>query len=88
MIGILNANIIPHGGGYVLPDSLTVSRVIEVNGTRYFEVDMQNDRGKKIVSEVQELPYEYRGKSVIVRSLESKLIKVVAKLIPEYVLKI
>lgn len=85
---LLNANIIPHGGGYVLPDSVTVNKVIEVNGTRYFEVDMQNDRGKKIVSEVQELPYEYRGKSVIVRSLESKLINVVAKLIPEYVLKI
>jgi hypothetical protein len=58
---LLNANIIPHGGGYVLPDILTVNKVIEVDGKRYFEVEMQNDRGKKIISEVRELPYEYRG---------------------------
>jgi len=29
---LLNADIIPHGGGYVLPDILTVNKVIEVDG--------------------------------------------------------
>jgi len=85
---LLNADIIPHGGGYVLPDILTVNRVIEVNRKRYFEVEMQNDRGKKIVSEVRELPYEYRGRKVVLRALEIGLIEIVAKLIPQYVLKI
>jgi len=85
---LLNANIIPHGGGYVLPDILTVSRVIEVDGKRYFEVEMQNDRGKKIISAVRELPYEYRGRKVVLRALETGSIEIVAKLIPEYVLKI
>ena len=85
---LLNANIIPHGGGYVLPDILTVNRVIEVDGKRYFEVEMQNDRGKKIISEVRELPYEYRGRRVVLRSLEIGAIEIFAKLIPEYVLKI
>jgi hypothetical protein len=85
---LLNANIIPHGGGYVLPDILTVNKVIEVDGKRYFEVEMQNDRGKKIISEVRELPYEYRGRRVMLRTLEIGAIEIVAKLIPEYVLKI
>jgi len=86
--GLLNANIIPHGGGYVLPDILTVNRVIEVDGERYFEVEIQNDRGKKIISEVRELPYEYRGRKVMLRALEIGSIEIVAKLIPQYVLKI
>jgi hypothetical protein len=85
---LLNANIFPHGGGYVLPDILTINRVIAVNGERYFEAEMQNDRGKKIISDVRELPYEYRGRRVVLRALEIGLIEIVAKLIPEYVLKV
>jgi len=85
---LLNANIIPHGGGYVFPDILGVNRVIEVNGTRYFEVSMQNDRGRKVISEVREIPYDYRGLAVVQRALEIGIIELVAKLIPQYVLKI
>jgi len=85
---LTNANITPHGGGYILPDILTVNKVIEVEGKRYFEVEMQNDRGKKIISEVRELPFEYRGRKVVLRSLELGLINIIAKLIPQYVLKI
>ena len=85
---LLKANIIPHGGGYNLPDILAVNKVIEVNGKRYFEVEMQNDRGKKVISEVRELPFEYRGRMVVLRSLEYGAIEIVVKLIPEYVLKI
>ena len=83
-----NANIIPHGGGYVLPDVLTVNRVIEINGPRYFEVEMQNDRGKQIISEFREVPFDYRGREVLLRSLEIGLVDIAAKLIPQYVLKI
>jgi hypothetical protein len=85
---LLNADIIPHGGGYVLPDILTVNKVIQVDGKRYFEIEMQNDTGKKIISEVRELPYEYRGRKVVLRTLEIGSIEIVAKLIPQYVLKI
>ena len=85
---LLNADIFPHGGGYVLPDTLTVSKVIEVDGKRYFEVEMQNDSGKKIIREVRELPYEYRGRKVVLRALEIGSIEIAVKLIPQYVLKI
>ena len=85
---LLNADIFPHGGGYVLPDTLTVNKVIEVDGKRYFEVELQNDRGKKIISEVRELPYDYRGRKVVLRALEIGSIEIVIKLIPQYVLKI
>lgn len=85
---LLNADIFPHGGGYVLPDTLTVNKVIEVDGKRYFEVELQNDRGKKIISEVRELPYEYRGRKVVLRAVEIGSIEIVVKLIPQFVLKI
>lgn len=49
---------------------------------------MQNDRGKKIVSEVRELAYEYRGRKVVLRALEAGLIEIVAKLTLQCVLKI
>jgi hypothetical protein len=85
---LLHADIIPHGGGYVLPDILTVNRVREIGGKRYFEVEMANDRGKQYISGVRDLPYEYRGRNVVLRSLEVGLIEIAAKLIPQYVLKI
>ena len=44
--------------------------------------------GKKVIPEVRELPYEYRGRKVVLRTLEIGSIEIVAKLTPEYVLKI
>ncbi|MCW4026279.1 MAG: hypothetical protein NWE76_02190 [Candidatus Bathyarchaeota archaeon] len=85
---LLNADVIPHGGGYIFPDILCVNRVIEVNGTRYFEVEMENDRGRKIISDVREIPYAYRGRRVLQRAMEIGLVEVIAKLVPHYVLKI
>jgi hypothetical protein len=85
---LLHLDIFPHGGGYNLPDVLNVNKVIEIEKTRYFDVDMLNDRGKKILSDVRELPFEYRGRMVVLRALEVGLIEIVAKLIPKFVLKI
>jgi hypothetical protein len=83
-----NANLIPHGAGYTYPDLLDVCRVLEYNNHRYFEVDQATDRGKKVLSDVREIPYSYRGREVVLKSLELKLCELVAKLIPRYVLKI
>lgn len=83
-----NANIIPHGGGYTYPDLLNVCKVFEYGNNRYFELDQATDRGKKVISDVKELPYTYRGREVVLKSLELNLCELVAKLVPRYVLKI
>lgn len=91
-LGVYNrlkkANIVPHGGGYTFPDLFDVCRVFECDGQRYFEVDLLNDRGKAVLSNVREIPYSYRGRKVVLRSLELNLCELLAKLIPEYVLKL
>lgn len=83
-----NANVVPHGGGYHFPDILSVLKVIENNGQRYFLMDLINDRGKKVIKDFREIPYDYRGRMVVLRTLELDLAKIIAKLIPLYVLKI
>ena len=83
-----NANIVPHGAGYTFPDLLDVCRVLEYNDHRYFEVDMLNDRGKKVLSDVREIPYTYRGREVVLKTLELNMCELLAKLLPRYVLKI
>ncbi len=85
---LLNANILPHGGGYNFPEFSRVSAVEEIGGKRFFEVEMTNDRGKEIIEHPRELPFIYRGKEVVVRTMELNMAEFVAKLIPEYVLKV
>jgi len=82
------ANIIPHGAGYTFPDLLNVCQVFEHEDQRYFEVDLINDRGKKVISSPREIPYLYRGREVVLKSLELNLCELVAKLVPRYVLKV
>jgi hypothetical protein len=83
-----NAYILPHGGGYTFNELLNVDQVLEINSERYFVVDMNNAIGQKILTELRNIPYSYRGREVIVKTLELKLGESVARLIPEYVLKI
>ena len=82
-----SANILPHGGGYVFPDILDVAAIHEIDGERYFEVEMTTGRGRQIVSNVRDLPYEYRGRKVVLRTVELGLADLVARLAPAYVLK-
>ena len=84
---LLNANLLPHGAGYVLPHILHVTRVIEEAGLRYFECDTVNDRGREIMSHPRDMPHEYRGRSVVLTTLELGLGEMVAKLVPTRVLK-
>jgi hypothetical protein len=51
-------------------------------------MDLINDRGKKVIKDLREIPYDYRGRMVVLRTLELDLAKIIAKLIPLYVLKI
>ncbi len=82
------ANLIPHGSGYAFPHFLNVCRILEYNEHRYFEVDLLNDRGKKVLSDLREIPFTYRGREVLLKTLELNMCELVAKLLPRYVLKI
>jgi len=82
------ANILPHGGGYKFPAMLDVEEVFEIEGKRFFDINMANDRGKCIVQDVKELEFDYRSREVLLKTIELGLGEIVAKLIPIYVLKI
>lgn len=83
-----HANILPHGGGYAFKDIINVIDVIEIKNQRYFILDMQNDVGNKICSDVREMEFDYRGKGVVLRTVELGFGEIMARLIPHYVLKI
>ena len=91
-LGVLNrlknANILPHGGGYTFKDFISVTEVIEIKGQRYFILDMQSDVGNKICSDVRDMEFDYRGKGVVLRTVELGFGEIFARLIPHYVLKI
>jgi len=83
-----NANICPHGGGYSFPDSLRVDKVFEVSGKRYFEIDMIDGVGKKIVSDVNALQFSYRSREVVQKTVDIGLCSLTARLDPIYTLKV
>lgn len=81
-------NIIPHGGGYLLADSLRIVRVFEANHRRFFEIEMIDGMGRKIVATPAELEYAYRSTEVIERVREVGMARFVAELVPIYTIKI
>ena len=83
-----NLNILPHGGGYTFPDMLEASGEVETNNERYFMIEMKNGIGQKIISSTEGMPFLYRGREVIVRTMELRMCDIVARLMPIYVLKI
>lgn len=82
-----HADIIPHGAGYSLPHLSRVRRVIEINGTRYFELERPNQQDTQIISEPKDLTCGYRDESVVYRSVECGLGTIAARLDPLFVLK-
>lgn len=82
------SNVLPHGGGYAFSDFLKVKEVIEVGDKRYFILEMRAEIGNKICSDVRDMEFDYRGKAVVLRTVELQLGQIIAKLIPKFVLKI
>jgi len=87
---LLNANILPHGGGYTFPHVLGLKRVIEdFSGLRYFVTEMATTADTEYVfTTPKELQFAYRGRQVVSRTLELGLGTVVARLDPKFVLKV
>jgi hypothetical protein len=85
---LTSVNILPHGGGYAFPDISKVNSVNCINGQRYFVVEMSSGQGLKIFSDIRNMPYEYRGKAVLERTIELEMAEVAASLKPKYALKV
>lgn len=82
------ANLMPHGGGYKFNDSLAVKKVFEVKNRRFFEIDMKDGMGRKIVSDMNELQFSYRSREVVQKTVELELGEPIVELRPIYTLKI
>jgi hypothetical protein len=102
--GLRNINILPHGGGYrvnlqyskikvvrtdignhfILSDAKPISKVDEIG------VDKKrvSSFGEMIVMNPRELPFDYRGRSIIQKVMEYDLATPVAKLQPLMTLKV
>ncbi len=80
-------SILPHGGGYALPDTLSVIDVVEIANSRHFIVETIHGMGRKVVSDVKELAYSYRGMEVLMRTVELGNTEIVGRLQPIYSLK-
>lgn len=85
---LTNANILPHGGGYTLPSLLSVEKVFELSGERFFELNMVSGTQKWILKQVREESYGYRGLEVFEKTKRLGLCETVAELVPVYVVKI
>ena len=84
-----NVNILPHGGGYTLPDIGDVNKIFEYGDDRYFICELSRDAKKlKIIRNVQNLQYGYRGRKIILKTLQLKLGDLIARLKPIFSLKV
>jgi len=84
-----NADVLAHGGGYMLPDVRRVQKVLEYKYQRYFACELEKDPTKlKIVRNVKELQFEYRGRDVILKSIQLELGEIIARLNPIFSLKL
>ena len=84
-----SANILPHGGGYSFPDIKKVRKVMEYKDQRYFECILRSDTERvKIVRDVTNLQFEYRGRSIALKTLQLDLGDMVARLNPIFSLKV
>ncbi len=85
---LLNANLVPHGGGYMFPALASMHKVHELGGERFFELDMEHGNQKEIVMDVKDVVYDYRGLEVFEKTKKIGLCEPVAELSPVYVIKI
>lgn len=84
-----NACILPHGGGYSLPDIKDVLDILEYKHQRYFVTSLKANISRlKIVRNVGELQFEYRGRDIVLKSIQLDLGEIVARLTPLFSLKL
>lgn len=101
--GLRNINILPHGGGYRINLQYSSIKIVRTDAGNHFVLSdvkpisrideiMKKKRvsslGEMIVMNPRELPFDYRGRSVVQKVLEYDLATPVAKLQPLMTLKV
>jgi len=86
---LLNAQILPHGGGYAFRDTEDVLDILEYKDQRYFVTSLKTNISRlKIIRNVSELQFEYRGRDIILKTLQLDLGEIIARLNPLFSLKL
>ncbi|MFW9972164.1 MAG: hypothetical protein ACFFDF_18400 [Candidatus Odinarchaeota archaeon] len=84
-----NANILPHGGGYTFTDTEDILDVLEYKDQRYFVTSLKSRVSRlKIIKDVSEVQFEYRGRDVILKTLQLDLGEIITRLNPLFSLKL
>ncbi len=86
---LLNANILPHGGGYKFTDTENVLDILEYKDQRYFVTSLKSNVSRlKIIRNVSDLQFEYRGRDIILKTIQLDLGDIIARLNPLFSLKL
>ena len=86
---LTNACILPHGGGYCFKDIDDVLDVLEYKHQRYFVTSLKTNISRlKIIRNVGELQFEYRGRDIILKTIQLDLGDIIARLNPLFSLKL
>lgn len=86
---LLNANLLPHGGGYTFNDTEDVLDILEYKYQRYFVTSLKSNVSRlKIIRDVSEVQFEYRGRDIILKTLQLDLGEIIARLNPLFSLKL
>jgi len=83
-----SVNLLPHGGGYRFPDIKTVNKVLEYKDQRYFVCELKTKERIKIIRNVREIEFEYRGRDIVLKTLQLNLGNIIARLNPIFSLKL
>ncbi len=84
-----NANILPHGGGYEFTDIEDVLDILEYKDQRYFVTSLKTNISRlKIIRNVSELQFGYRGRDIVLKSIQLDLGEIIARLNPLFSLKL
>ena len=86
---LTEACILPHGGGYTFRDIKDVLDILEYKDQRYFVTSLKTNISRlKIIRNVSEMQFEYRGRDIILKTIQLDLGDIVARLNPLFSLKL
>ncbi|MFW9988121.1 MAG: hypothetical protein ACFFC3_05655 [Candidatus Odinarchaeota archaeon] len=86
---LTNACILPHGGGYSFNDIKDVLDILDYKDQRYFVTSLKTNISRlKIIRNVSELQFEYRGRDIILKTIQLDLGEIIARLNPLFSLKL